>query len=340
MMNLRATFRAKTFGAEARKSKALTALERKAIRGNMADSAASPPLTPVLTPSAFHESGARYADLVPLRVAHLGFHNTEYLPNRRSSRLSKSEVLRRSLSRRSRGGVLPTPRVDKKGKIVSERRAIAKAAVRAVRRLSTLGYADIQDEALIPGDSFAKKKPLAQKQHSSGVGEVYQLHVEPQPYTPHIPHTDVHENLNDALTLAVLLRHSPFAFYCTDMTLLEALAKSCSLVRFTKDEALEDSPFYMIAKGSVRAVESPDGVSISGVRSAGAFINWAHEYKVASLLPSTPPPFRVLHNPQPHGRRRACAHPYPSAGTSHSSLLSRLQYSQSHLRPKSACSDH
>lgn len=98
-------------------------------------------------------------------------------------------------------------------------------------------------------------------------------------YVPRIPHPHLLRQ-TDVIPTPVLLSHSPFAHFAWEMgqtALVERLAGAFHSVRFSRGEVLPDSPFYLIAKGTVVARRVANGRPISTKR-AGAFINWTGEF--------------------------------------------------------------
>jgi hypothetical protein len=107
-----------------------------------------------------------------------------------------------------------------------------------------------------------------------GFGHNFHVHI------PKIPHPQLHATHGEVLPVAVLLQHSPFHYVCqhtNQMGLLEKLASAFTTIRVGRGEVLPDSPFFLVAKGTVVARNVVSGRPIT-TKSAGSFINWSGEF--------------------------------------------------------------
>lgn len=78
-------------------------------------------------------------------------------------------------------------------------------------------------------------------------------------YIPLVPHPQLATAPLEVIPAGVLLAHSPFAHLTKDKAMLGRLADAFTTVRFARGDLLPDSPFYLVARGSVTCRVIADG---------------------------------------------------------------------------------
>ena len=131
-------------------------------------------------------------------------------------------------------------------------------------------------------DGFTEKEELQALRLSRMSHQTDEL-VSSHPSPRHSASEDRH---GDAISAAAILAHSSFAFVAHAQfgsvsgagdALLERLAKAFTRVAFAKGEALPESPFLLVGRGSV-AVRMVEDARCIALKRAGTCINWSAEF--------------------------------------------------------------